>query len=126
VRPERVVLLTPAIEAALLLRPVTVRWASTFAFQREVHALVSAVLVRGSGLSKLGQDAEPDPPDGQRGETPERLGGEGDAVIGADPPGQAILAEEALEDGTGLDQLGHPSVRRVVPQGQGGGRAGGR
>jgi len=29
----------------------------------------------------------------------------GDAVIGADPLGEAVLAEEALEDGAGLDQL---------------------
>ena len=59
-----------------------------------------------AGLDEIGQDAEADPPDGERREPAERLGGEGDAVIGVDPLGQAVRAEQALEDGTGLDQLG--------------------
>jgi hypothetical protein len=33
------------------------------------------------------------------------LGGKGDPVIGADAPGQAVLAEEALEDRASLHQL---------------------
>ena len=67
---------------------------------------MATVLVRGPGLGEIGEDAEADPPDGERREPPERLGGEGDAVIGADAPGQAVRAEEALEDGAGLNQLG--------------------
>jgi hypothetical protein len=62
--------------------------------------------VRRARLSEIGQDAEADPPDGERGETPERLGGEGDAVIGANTSGEAILAKQALEDRAGLDQFG--------------------
>ena len=59
-----------------------------------------------AGLDEIGQDAEADPPDREGREAAEGLGGEGHAVIRADPPGQAVRAEEPLEDGAGLDQLG--------------------
>src|SRR5207244_335935 len=106
VRAEGVVLVAPAIEAALLLSSVALRRAGALALQGEVHALVAAVLVWGGGLGEIGQDAEADPPDRERREAPERLGGKGDAVIGADAPGQAVLLEEGLEDGASFDQRG--------------------
>jgi hypothetical protein len=49
-----------------------------------MHALVATVLMGGAGLGEIGEDAEADSPDGQRGEPAERLGGEGHAVIGAE------------------------------------------
>jgi hypothetical protein len=63
-------------------------------------------LLRRAGLDEIGEDPKADPPDGERGEPAERLGGKGDPVIGADAPGQAVLAKQALEDGPGLAQLG--------------------
>ena len=65
-RPERVVFVAPAIEAALLLGPAALGRASALALEREVHALVAAVLVRGPGLGEIREDAEADPPDGER------------------------------------------------------------
>jgi hypothetical protein len=125
---ERVVLVAPPIEAALLVAPAVARRPRAFALERQMHALVPAVLLRGAGLDEIGDDAEADPPDRERGEAPEGLGGEGDAVIGADAPGEAVLAEEALEDGPGLDQ---PSAgerlaseqQAAVPVGDGEGKA---
>ena len=47
VRTERVVLLTPVIEAALLLGPGALGWAGALALEGEVHALVAAVSAAG-------------------------------------------------------------------------------
>jgi hypothetical protein len=114
VGPQGVVLVAPAGEAALLLRSGALGWAGALALEGEVHALVATVLLRGAGLDEIGQDAEADPPDRERRQAAEGLGGEGHAVIGADPPGQTIRAEEALEDWAGLDQLG--AGERLTPE----------
>jgi hypothetical protein len=71
-----------------------------------MHPLVPPVLLRRARLNEIGEDPEAEPPDGERGEPAERLGGKGDPVIGADAPGQAVLAEQALENRPGLAQLG--------------------
>jgi hypothetical protein len=63
-----------------------------------VHPLVPAVLVGAGGLDELGADAKPEPPHAELREAAEGAGGEGLAVVGADPLGQPIGAEEPLED----------------------------
>jgi hypothetical protein len=61
-------------------------------FEREMHALVAAVLLRTTGLDALDGDAQSQPPDGQLGEIEQGIGaGEGDAVVGSDGGGQATL-----------------------------------
>jgi hypothetical protein len=72
--------------------------------QGAVHALVAAILLRLAGLDELRGDPEGDPPDGETGETAQGVGGEGSSVVGADPVGEAVLAEEVLE--TAACQLG--------------------
>ena len=71
-------------------------------FKRQVHALVTAVLLRVAGLDALDGDAQAQPPDRQLGEVEQGVGaGEGDAVVGADGGGQATLEEQLLEGGDG-------------------------
>jgi hypothetical protein len=50
------------IEARLLLQAVHARRAGGLLFQGQVHALVTTVLLRVSGLDALDADAEPQPP----------------------------------------------------------------
>src|SRR5690606_1331982 len=50
------------------------------------------------GLDELGLDPEPEPPDAELGEAAEGAGGERRTVVAAEPLGQAVLAEETLED----------------------------
>ncbi len=55
--------------------------------------------MRLAGLDELRKDPQPNPPGGKGGEASEGVGGERDAVVGADPVGQAIFFKEAGEDG---------------------------
>jgi len=89
------------VEATLLSPEVSLGRPCGTGFESSVHTLVAAVLLGLAGLDELGEDAEADPPDREPGEAAERVGGEGGAVVGADTLGQAVLAEEALEDGSG-------------------------
>src|SRR3546814_7977085 len=73
-----------------------------FLFEGEVHALVTAVLLRLSRLDALDGDTEPEPPHRQLRQVEEGVGaGEGDAVVGANGVGQAPLLEQLLERGDG-------------------------
>jgi hypothetical protein len=103
---EGVVLLAPAIEAALLLGAGPLGWPAALPLQREAHALVAAVLLRRGRLDEIREDSELDPPDRQPGEAAERLGREGHPGIGANSLRQVVGAKEALEDRSGLDQAG--------------------
>lgn len=77
------------VETLLLLQAVGSGRTRGFLFEREMHPLVTAVLLRSS---------RPDPPPGQFGEIEQRIGaGEGHAVVGADCLGQAAVAEQPLE-----------------------------
>jgi len=68
-----------------------------------MHALVPSVLLWASWLDALERDAEPQPPDRERGEPKERPAtGEGYPVICPDRFGQAVFAKESLEDGDGV------------------------
>jgi hypothetical protein len=102
VRSLAIELLDEGIEAGLLLQAVHAGWAGRFLLQREMQALMAAVLLRAAGLDALDRDAEPQPPDGQLGEVEEGVGaGEGHAVVGANGQRQAAFPEELLEGGDG-------------------------
>lgn len=74
-----------AIEPALLLPEVGRGRFGRFLLQGEVHALVSAILLRAAWLDALDLDAEAEPPDGQTAEAEQGIGaGEGAAVVGPD------------------------------------------
>src|SRR3977135_1495022 len=68
----------------------------------EVHALVTAVLLRMSRLDAFDRNAEAKPPDRELGEIEQGIGtGEGNAVVGADRERQASLTEQSFEGRTG-------------------------
>ena len=90
------------IEAGLLLQAVHAGRSGCFLLQRQMHALVAAVLLRVARLDALDGDAEAQPPDGELGEIEEGVGaGERHAIVGPDRRGQATLLEELLEGGDG-------------------------
>ena len=90
------------VEAGLLLQAVHARRPGRFLLEREMHALVAAVLLGMAGLDALDGDAEPQPPDGELGEVEQAVRtGERDAVVGPDRQRQAAFAEELLEGGDG-------------------------
>ncbi len=109
--PLVIELAAEVVEAALLGPEVSFRRPGGTRFESSVHAFVAAVLLGLAGLDEFGEDAEADPPDRERGEAAERVGGEGGTVVGADTLRQAVLAEEALEDGPGaFDRWGGEPV----------------
>lgn len=63
--------------------------------QRPVHPLMPPSLARRGALDQVGQDPELHLPYREHGEAPERLGGEGHAIIAADPDREAVLFEGA-------------------------------
>jgi hypothetical protein len=99
VRALGVVLAAEAVEHALLRPRVRRRGPGGLRLERAVHALVPPVLLRRAGLGQVWQDPQSQPPHAQRREPRERDGRERDAVVAADARGQAVLAEQPLEDG---------------------------
>ena len=95
VRAFVVVLVTKPIEPDLLGAQIGARGTRGLGFQRPMHPLMAPVLLRGRGGDQFREDPEPNPPDGQRGQAPERGSGEGHAIVGPDDPRQAVLLEEA-------------------------------
>jgi len=57
--------LDEVIEACLLLQEVASRWFASLFFQGEMHAFVTAILLRMARLDALDADAETQPPDGE-------------------------------------------------------------
>jgi len=75
------------IEALLLLQEVEGSGLSGFRLQRQVHAFVTAVLLRVPGLDALQVDDQAQPPDRELGKTEQRIArGKRHAVV---PRGQA-------------------------------------
>jgi hypothetical protein len=68
VRPLVVELLEKIIEFAMLLQTVHARETSGFGFERKMHALMPAILLRMTGLDAFDGDARMQPPDGELGE----------------------------------------------------------
>src|ERR1043166_1345587 len=105
-RPLVVVVLDELIKASLLLQEVLARRLGGFLLQRQVHALVSAVLLRLPGLDTLERDPQAQPPHRELAQAEERGGaGEGHAVVGADRAWQAVVLESALEHAESVNLL---------------------
>ena len=100
--PFGIEFLNEVVEAGLLLQAVHAGRSGCLFLQREMHALVAAVLLRVARLDALDGDAEPQPPDRELGEIEEAVRtGERHAIVGPDGLGQATLVEELLEGGDG-------------------------
>ena len=95
--PLVVELFDEGIEADLLLQDVGAGGAGGFLLQGQVHALMTAVLLRMPGFDPFDADAEAPPPHRKPGEMEEPVGGsELDAVVGADGARQTALPEKAF------------------------------
>jgi hypothetical protein len=78
-------LLEKIIKLGLLLQTVHARGTSGFGFERKMHALMPAILLRMTGLDAFDGDAQTQPPDGEFGKVEQGVGrGEGNTVVGAD------------------------------------------
>jgi len=97
-------LLAEVIELELLGLQAEGGGDSSVPFEGEMHAFVDGVLLGAAGFDELGVDAELDEPDGEGGEASQCTGGEGDAVVGANAMGEAVLEEEPGEVLLGLMQ----------------------
>ena len=105
-RPFVVVAIEEMVELRLLLQEVLRRRPGGFFLQRQMHALVAAILLGMTGLDTLDVDAESQPPNGQFAQAVQRVrAGEWHAVVGADGFGQAEFFEHALEHAEGVDLL---------------------
>ena len=83
--PLPVVLVDEGIEACLLLQDVVGGGLGRFFLQRQVHALVPAVLFGMARFGPLDLNAEPEPPHGEFAEPVQRLRRrKRDPVIGPD------------------------------------------
>jgi len=85
VRALGVELLPEVIELTLLRTTVRRRGASGFGFEGPMHAFMPTVLLGLPRFDELGEDPEAHPPRGELRESRKRVGGEGHAVVGADP-----------------------------------------
>src|SRR5215475_7440135 len=100
--PLGVELADELIEACLLLEAVSTGRARGFFFQSQVHALVTAVLLRVTRLDAFDGDAQAQPPDRQLGEVEQRVrASKWNTVVGADGGRQAALEKQLLEGGDG-------------------------
>src|SRR3546814_3473480 len=116
------------IETGLLLQDVGAGRAGRLLLQRQVHALVAAVLLRLAWFDAFDLNAEPEPPDRELRQVVEPVGaGEGNAVVRADGVGPAALLEKALNDRTDAspftpieDSAGEKKPRALNVAGTGG------
>ena len=97
-RPFGIELADEDIEAFPLLQAVGARRTGCFLLEGEVHALVTAVLLRMTGLDAFDPDTQSEPPHRELGEVEQGIGtGEGNAIVGADGARQATLGKQPLE-----------------------------
>src|SRR6266567_2205655 len=94
-----IVFLPKAIQRLLLLAAIARRRLRGLGFQRAMHTLVPAVLLRMPGLDALGHDAQLDPPHRQTRQPGQRPRSKRRAVVGADGLRQAVLAESRFKNG---------------------------
>ena len=100
--PFGIEFLNKVVEAGLLLQTVHSGRSGCFFLQRQMHALVAAVLLWVARLDALDGDAEAEPPHREFGEIEETVRtGERHAIVGPDRLGQATLLEELLEGSDG-------------------------
>jgi len=91
-------LVAEGVEPALLGTQAASRRPCGLGLEGAMHAFMSSVLLRLAGLDKLWEHAEADPPRGERREASQGVGGEGNAVVGADPDGETEFLEETGEN----------------------------
>ena len=97
-RPFVVELLDEGIELGLLLKQVGAGGPRGFFLERQMHALMPAVLLRMAGPNAFDADAQPQPPDRKLGEIEQPIGrSEGNAVVGADRLRQTALFETGAQ-----------------------------
>ena len=86
------------VEASLLLQEVGSRWFSSFFLQGEMHAFVTAILLRVARPDAFNTDAQAQPPNRELAEMKQSVSGsEGHAVVAADVGGQAALLKPPLK-----------------------------
>jgi hypothetical protein len=99
----------------LLLQEIGASRLGGLQLQRQMHALMPAILLRVARLDALDVDTEPEPPDGEPRQIEQSVGAsERHSVVGSDRLGQAELLEDAIENGEGVDFLGR--VQRFAGQ----------
>jgi hypothetical protein len=82
------------VKPGLLLERIRGGGLGGFAFQREMHPLVAAVLLRVAGPDAFELDAEPQPPDGELAQAVQRVSArEREPAIGANGSGQPEIPE---------------------------------
>ena len=90
--------LNELVEAGLLLQEVAGRRLGGFFLEREMHALVTAILLRSTGFDALDANTEAQPPDRKFAQVEQGVSrSEGNAVIAADVGGQATLLKKPLK-----------------------------
>jgi hypothetical protein len=105
--PLVVVAIDEVVELGLLLQEVAGGRFGGLRLERQMHALVAAVLLRMARLDAFDRNPEPEPPDREFGQVEERIGAcKGHAVVGADGVWQTELLEDILENSEGVDLLG--------------------
>ena len=86
------------IEAGLLLQEVCSGGLGGFFLQREMHALMAAILLGMARLDPFDTNAQAEPPDRELAQVKQGVSGsEGHAVIAADVGGQAALLKKPLK-----------------------------
>ena len=75
-------------------------------FQRAMHPLVRAVLIRRGRLDQVGINAQPNPPDRQPRQAPQRRRRKGLAIVAANRARQAVLVKGAPKDRHGSRRRG--------------------
>ena len=102
-RPLVVVLVDEGVEPGLLLEDVGRGRSCGVGLQREVEALVPAVLFGVARGDPLQPDAQAQPPHGELAQPIQGVGGgERDAVVRPNGLGQAVVLKGSLEDGEGV------------------------
>src|SRR6185295_14883894 len=98
VRPLLIEFADESIEAGLLLKDVFAGWSGRLFFQRQVHALMPAVLLGTARPDALQRDPEPQPPHRQLRQIVEPVWtGERQAVVAADRRRQATFDKQPAE-----------------------------
>src|SRR5580658_3940871 len=96
-RPHVVVVMPEAVHRPLLVRHRLLRRRRGLLLERQMHALVSPVLLRLARLDAFRRDSELNPPHTQPREPTDGLAREGRAVVGPDPKGKTEFAKRPVE-----------------------------
>src|SRR6185369_2046850 len=111
-RSFAVELLDKGIELGLLLQKVSASRPSGFVFQRQMHALMAAILLGMTGTNAFDADAQAQPPHRQFRKIEESVGGsKGHAVVGTNRLGQTAFPEQSFKGQEGWPRTTANSAR---------------